>query len=141
MGQLILQIILFQRTCLLDLDGEVIEVCRDHFKWGSAWDDERVTLHVADGAAFVKNATDGFYDVIVQDSSDPYTWEEGSGKKIDLPSKTLYSDEHFENISRILSKDGIFNFQAEVCSLRVRFIFIFISSANGFIRGHSIGFT
>jgi len=101
----------------VDLDGEVIEVWRDHFKWGSAWDDERVTLHVADGAAFVKNATDGFYDVIVQDSSDPYTWEEGSGKKIDLPSKTLYSDEHFENISRILSKDGIFNFQAETFNI------------------------
>jgi spermidine synthase len=98
----------------IDLDGDVIEACRDHFEWGEAWDDERVNLHVADGAAFVKDASDGYYDVIVQDSSDPYTWEEESGDKIDLPSITLYSDEHFENISRILKDDGVFSFQAEV---------------------------
>lgn len=101
----------------VDLDGDVIEACRDHFEWGGAWDDERVSLHVADGAAFVKNTTDGYYDVIVQDSSDPYTWEEESGEKIDLPSKTLYSDEHFENISRILKNDGIFSFQAETFNI------------------------
>lgn len=101
----------------VDLDGEVIQVCREHFEWGRAWDDPRVKLHVADGAAFVKNATAGFYDVIIQDSSDPYTWEEGSGEKIDLPSLTLYSEEHFENISRILGEAGIFSFQAETFNI------------------------
>lgn len=101
----------------VDLDGEVVEVCRTHFEWGKAWDDERVTLHVADGAAFVKRSQDGYYDVIIQDSSDPYTWEEDTGEKVDLPSMTLYSDEHFQNISRILKKDGVFNFQAETFNI------------------------
>lgn len=97
----------------VDLDGDVIDVCRNHFEWGQAWEDPRVTLHVADGAAFVKNVTDGFYDVIIQDSSDPYTWEESTGEKIELPSNTLYALEHFENVYRVLRDDGVFSFQAE----------------------------
>jgi spermidine synthase len=100
----------------VDLDGDVIDVCRNHFGWGQAWDDPRVTLHVADGAAFVKNVTSSYYDVIIQDSSDPYTWEESSGEKIELPSNTLYSHDHFLNIHRILKDDGVFSFQAEVSS-------------------------
>jgi spermidine synthase len=97
----------------VDLDGDVIDVCRNHFGWGQAWNDPRVTVHVADGAAFVKNITDGYYDVVIQDSSDPYTWEESSGEKIVLPSSTLYSHDHFQNIYRILKGDGVFSFQAE----------------------------
>jgi len=101
----------------VDLDGDVIEVCKEHFSWGKAWDDERVHLHIADGAAFVANAPEGFYDVIIQDSSDPYTWEEDTGAKVDLPSKTLYSDDHFVNIEKSLGVDGVFSFQAETFNI------------------------
>ena len=97
----------------VDLDEDVVNVCRDHFSWGAAWNDPRVSLHIADGAAFVRDVDAGSYDVIIQDSSDPYTWAE-DGEKIDLPSKTLYSNNHFVNIERALTKNGIFNFQAEV---------------------------
>jgi len=97
----------------VDLDGDVIQVCKDHFAWGNAWDDPRVSLHIADGAAFIKNATAGSYDVIIQDSSDPFTWDEESGEKVELPSNTLYSEEHFQNISRALGDKGVFSFQAE----------------------------
>jgi len=101
----------------VDLDGDVIDVCREHFHWGKAWDDHRVNLHIADGAAFVKNAPEGFYDVIIQDSSDPYTWDDETGEKIDLPSKTLYSHEHFVNIQKSLGKEGVFSFQAETFNI------------------------
>jgi len=96
----------------VDLDGEVIEVCREHFTWKRAWEDTRVTLHVTDGAAFVRDAANASYDVIIQDSSDPFT-EDEDGNRIDLPSGILYTMEHFQNVWRILSPDGIFNFQAE----------------------------
>merc|ERR1712038_171467 len=56
----------------VDLDSVVIDVCREHFQWGSAWDDPRVHLHFADGAQFVEEAEEGFYQVIIQDSSDPF---------------------------------------------------------------------
>eukprot|EP00979_Chaetoceros_neogracilis_P009639 scaffold2192_cov268-Chaetoceros_neogracile.AAC.41 len=101
----------------VDLDGDVIQICKDQFGWGKAWDDPRVNLHIADGAAFVKNTTEGFYDVIIQDSSDPYTWDEETGERVDLPSKTLYSEDHFQNISRALKENGVFSFQAETFNI------------------------
>jgi spermidine synthase len=101
----------------VDLDGAVVQVCKAHFVWGNAWDDPRVSLHIADGAEFIKNATAGSYDVIIQDSSDPFTWDEETGEKIELPSKSLYTDEHFENISMALGDKGVFSFQAEVSTI------------------------
>jgi spermidine synthase len=94
----------------VDLDGDVIEVCKEHFSWGDAWKDPRVVLHIEDGAAFVAHAPSGYYDVIIQDSSDPWTWD-SSGRKIELPSSVLYSEAHFQNIFRILGEGGTFNFQ------------------------------
>jgi spermidine synthase len=96
----------------VDLDADVIEVCRKHFSWGAAWDDPRVKLHISDGAAFVKMAHDGYYDIIVQDSSDPWTWND-DGEMIPLPSAVLYTEEHFQQLHRILGDDGILNLQAE----------------------------
>ena len=100
----------------VDLDGEVTETCRKFFPWGKAWEDNRVTLHVADGAKFVADAKDGYYDAIIQDSSDPYTWGD-DGKKLELPSNILYSVEHFRHILRILRPGGVFNFQAETFNI------------------------
>lgn len=96
----------------VDLDEGVISVCRDYFSWGKAWDDPRVKLHVADGAAFIRDAEAGSYDVIIQDSSDPFTWDD-DGAVIDLPSGVLYSQSHFENLVRVLSPGGALNLQAE----------------------------
>ena len=45
----------------VDLDGDVIEVCKESFPWGAAWSDPRVNLYVADGAAFANDAADGRY--------------------------------------------------------------------------------
>lgn len=100
----------------VDLDGEVVETCKQLFPWGKAWEDPRVTLHITDGAAFVRNAPDKFYDVIVQDSSDPWTWDE-DGNPVILPSNVLYSSNHFENISRILTTNGVLNLQAETFNI------------------------
>lgn len=100
----------------VDLDEEVIDTCKEYFTWGKAWDDPRVTLHVADGADFVRKAPMGSYDVVIQDSSDPWTWDE-NGNVIELPSSVLYSPEHFESIHRILKPDGILNLQAETIQI------------------------
>ena len=94
----------------VDLDDEVVETCKKYFSWGAAWDDPRVTLHVKDGAAFVRDAADSYYDVIVQDSSDPWTCAE-NGEQIPLPSEVLYTREHFDNVRRILTQNGVFNLQ------------------------------
>lgn len=100
----------------VDLDRDVVDICRVHFDWGACWDDERVHLHIEDGAVFIQNKI-GFYDVIIQDSSDPYTWNKDSGEKVQLPSETLYTREHFVNVWNALAHDGIFSFQAETFNI------------------------
>lgn len=96
----------------VDLDAEVVDVCKKHFSWGAAWDDPRVHLHITDGAAFIHDAPDDFYDVIVQDSSDPWTWD-AQGNSVELPSSALYSKEHMTHLYRTLRSNGVLNFQAE----------------------------
>jgi len=100
----------------VDLDSEVIQTCKKHFPWGKAWEDPRVNLHIADGSKFVADAEDGYYDAIIQDSSDPYTWGD-DGNKLELPSNILYSEQHFRHVLRILSPGGVFNFQAETFNI------------------------
>lgn len=97
----------------VDLDDQVIETCKKFFKWGNAWSDPRVHLHIEDGANFVKKATPGSYDVVIQDSSDPWTSNE-KGETIPLPSSSLYEKEHISNIFRALANDGILNFQVRI---------------------------
>jgi spermidine synthase len=100
----------------VDLDGDVVEVCKQHFPWYRAWEDERVKLHIADGAAFVREAADAAYDVIIQDSSDPWTWRD-NGEQVMLPSSVLYSPDHFGHIHRVLRPAGIFNMQSETLQI------------------------
>jgi spermidine synthase len=100
----------------VDLDADVIETCREHFQWGKAWEDPRVSLHIADGAAFVRDAPADYYDVIIQDSSDPWIVDSDL-EKVSLPSNALYEEDHFRNLHRILKPEGVLNLQAETFSL------------------------
>eukprot|EP00980_Cylindrotheca_fusiformis_P003866 scaffold858_cov123-Cylindrotheca_fusiformis.AAC.42 len=101
----------------VDLDEDVIKTCEIHFpQWGKAWKDPRVKLHIADGATFIKSIADGEYDVIIQDSSDPYEVE-ADGSITPLPSGALYEETHFCELHRILNADGIFMMQGESFSI------------------------
>ncbi len=96
----------------VDVDEDVISICREHFAWGRAWDDPRVRLHIANGVEFVQQAPTSHYDVVIQDSSDPWSWDERGTKKL-LPSEVLYAEDHFAAVHRILTLDGIFNLQVK----------------------------
>jgi spermidine synthase len=101
----------------VDLDEDVIKTCETYFpQWGSGWKDPRVKLHIKDGAEFVKNIADGTYDVIVQDSSDPYEVE-ADGSITPMPSGALYEEMHFLDLQRILAPDGILMIQGESYSI------------------------
>jgi spermidine synthase len=110
----------------VELDQGVIDVSARHFPWAtvsdadgsthSLWDDKRVNLHVQDAAEFVRKAPSGFYDVIVQDSSDPEVVEEDGSVTV-LPGSVLFTDDHFGHLNRVLSSEGIFAFQAETYNI------------------------
>lgn len=97
----------------VELDKDVIATCQKYFSWGHVWDDPRVHLHIQDGAAFAENAAEASYDVIIQDSSDPWTWDENGKPKV-LPSSVLYSADHYRNIYRSLSENGVLSFQVSI---------------------------
>lgn len=97
----------------VDLDGDVIKTCEQYFpQWGDAWKDPRAHLHVCDGAKYVRETPDNFYDVIIQDSSDPWIAGE-DGVMVPLPSGVLYEEEHICELYRILKPNGILNIQGE----------------------------
>lgn len=62
----------------------------------SKLEDERVNLYFEDGVAFVENADNEAYDLIIVDSTDPIG-----------PGEGLFTTAFYENCYRILSKDGI----------------------------------
>ena len=91
-----------QKCTLVEIDGLVIEACKKFLpQLSSKLDDDRVTIHVADGAKYVKETSKSF-DVVIVDSTDPLG-----------PSLPLFNSEFYQNIHRILSDDGIVVSQCE----------------------------
>ena len=104
----------------VELDVEVIRTSEDIFPWASrVWDDERVHLHVRDGAEFVQEqlASGNSYHVIIQDASDPFYFDE-DGEIVVLPSHVLYTKEHFSGMHKLLVENsGVLVFQSETYNI------------------------
>lgn len=93
-----------ERAVMIDIDGEVVEACRQHLPemHQNAFDDPRTELVIGDALEFVDETQD-LWDVILYDLSDPI--EEG-------PSFPLFTKELFEKVRRILAPDGFLAVQA-----------------------------
>jgi len=88
---------------LVDIDGAVIEQSKLHFpQIACGFSNPSVTTKVGDGCAFVRDAADSTYDVIIIDTTDP----EG-------PASELFGAEFYRNILRILRPGGIVCNQGE----------------------------
>ena len=87
---------------MVEIDREVCEVSKLYFKNLSvSFEDPRLNLHYEDGAKFVKNRTES-YDLIVIDSTDPVG-----------PGEVLFTEEFYNNCSKILKTGGILTAQTE----------------------------
>jgi spermidine synthase len=88
---------------LVEIDGMVIDVARTFFpRISAALDDPRLSVHVADGIAFVKEAPAGTYDLVVVDSTDPVGIAEG-----------LFGEAFYRDCARILTEQGVLVSQSE----------------------------
>lgn len=88
---------------LVEIDQMVIDVSRKYFpEIASALDDPRLTINVKDGAEFVQRADDGFYDLVIVDSTDPVGFAEA-----------LFGEDFYRDCHRILTSDGILVSQTE----------------------------
>ncbi|MFT9635897.1 polyamine aminopropyltransferase [Alcaligenes phenolicus] len=85
-----------ERVSLVELDGEVIEVAREHLQsiHKGAFDNPRVQIQIEDGAKFLANTQERF-DLIYLDLTDPET-----------PAGPLYTAAFFESCKRALASGG-----------------------------------
>ncbi|SHJ94869.1 spermidine synthase [Anaerobranca californiensis DSM 14826] len=87
---------------LVEIDKEVVESCKKYLpELAGCLADPRVNVYNVDGFKFVEEK-EGYYDVIIIDSSDPI------GPAIGLFAKPFY-----QNVYKALKGDGLFTAQTE----------------------------
>jgi spermidine synthase len=93
---------------MVEIDSGVIEACEQFLPGLSngTLKDPRVTVHIRDAFAFVKESEE-FYDLIVVDSTDTYEEEEGA------LSEMLFTAEFYEDCKRRLRPGGFVVTQAD----------------------------
>lgn len=86
------------RAVMVEIDGAVLRLVREHMPGiaGDAWNDKRAELIIGDGIAYVANAPDASFDVIIVDSTDPV----GVGE-------SLFTDEFYRDCARVLAPGGM----------------------------------
>ena len=104
-GGVIREIIKHKRVKKIDfveIDKEVVKIARDYFpNISSGLSDPRVNQFFTDGAEYIKNSA-GSYDVIIIDSTDPFSVGE-----------SLFKEDFYENLSKAIKPHGIIVSQSE----------------------------
>ena len=87
-----------ERAAMVEIDGEVIRLCREFLPGigGDAWTDPRAQVIVGDGIAYAADAAAGSFDVVIVDSTDPA----GVGE-------VLFTEAFYADCARILAPDGL----------------------------------
>ncbi|RZC91368.1 hypothetical protein C5167_027431 [Papaver somniferum] len=98
---------------ICEIDDMVIEVFSKKFfpELSIGFEDPRVRLHVGDGAEFLRNSTEGKYDAIIVDSSDPVG-----------PAQELVERPFFEAVAKALRPGGVLCNMAESMWLHTHLI-------------------
>ena len=92
------------RVVQCELDGQVIEACREHMPAISAgaFDDPRLEIRVGDGRQYMET-TDDRFDVVIMDMTDPFG-----------PSTMLYTQQMYQAVKRSLrDTHGLFVMHCE----------------------------
>jgi spermidine synthase len=89
---------------MVDIDGELIELCKQHLEeWHEgSFEDPKAEVVIGDGRAFLEN-TDRTFDVVICDITD--FLDHG-------PATRLYTREFYELIARRLNPGGVLIVQA-----------------------------
>ncbi len=92
-----------ERVVLAELDGDVVDVCRRHLpSIAGRLDDPRVEIRVGDGVAYMADAADASFDVILVDAPDPIG-----------PAEGLFGERFYAQAARVLSPRGVLAAQTE----------------------------
>jgi spermidine synthase len=95
-----------KEVVLVDIDGRVVELCREHFGEINkrAFKDKRLKIEIADAFEYLgRPESKGRFDLIVADRPDPVG-----------PGKALFGDTFYERVKRALRPGGFATFQTGV---------------------------
>ncbi len=86
-----------EQATMVEIDASVVAFSREHLGaiCGEAFNDRRTDLVIADGARFVAE-TDGRYDVVIIDSTDPVG-----------PGAVLFTEAFYRGCQRVLNPGGV----------------------------------
>ena len=92
-----------EQVVMVEIDEKVIEASKLHLPTiASALDHPKLDLIVDDGIKYVNEAADESFDIVIVDSTDPVG-----------PAEGLFTVDFYQQVHRILSKDGIMITQSE----------------------------
>ncbi|HLY04526.1 MAG TPA: polyamine aminopropyltransferase [Rhizomicrobium sp.] len=95
-----------KEVVLVDIDGRVVELCREHFAAinAKAFADRRLTIEIADAFEYLGRTTSrGRFDLIVADRPDPVG-----------PGKALFGETFYDRVKNALAPGGFATFQTGV---------------------------
>jgi len=90
---------------MVDIDGELVELAKKYLgvMHRGSFNDSRAKVLIMDGLKYVEEAPQDYYDVVINDLTDPY------GPEI---SRLLYTAEFYSRVKRLMRGDGILVTQA-----------------------------
>ncbi|XP_042405534.1 spermidine synthase 1-like [Zingiber officinale] len=110
---------------ICEIDKMVIDVSKEFFpKMAIGYEDPRVNLYVGDGVEFLRNASEGTYDAIIVDSSDPIG-----------PAQELFEKPFFRSVAKALRPGGVVCTQAESIWLHMHIIEDIVSNCHQIFKG------
>ncbi|HEX4157624.1 MAG TPA: polyamine aminopropyltransferase [Rhizomicrobium sp.] len=95
-----------KEVVLVDIDGRVVELCREHFAEmnAKAFADKRLKIEIADAFEYLGRAeSKGRFDLIVADRPDPVG-----------PGKALFGETFYDRVKAALAPGGFATFQTGV---------------------------
>jgi spermidine synthase len=95
-----------KEVVLVDIDGQVVELCRQHFAEinARAFKDKRLKIEIADAFEYLgRPASKGRFDLIVADRPDPVG-----------PGKALFGETFYDRVKAALKPGGVATFQTGV---------------------------
>jgi spermidine synthase len=95
-----------KEVVLVDIDGRVVELCKEHFGEinAKASKDRRLKIEIADAFEYLgRKESKGRFDLIVADRPDPVG-----------PGKALFGDTFYDRVKGALNKGGFATFQTGV---------------------------
>ncbi|MED6171970.1 Spermidine synthase 2 [Stylosanthes scabra] len=114
-----------EKIDICEIDKMVVDVSKQFFPdVAVGFDDPRVSLHIGDGVAFLKEVPEGTYDAVIVDSSDPVG-----------PAQELFEKPFFELVAKALRPGGVVSTQAESIWLHMDIIEGIVANCSQIFKG------